>query len=195
MEDFMKRADNFAGGRDSAKSQPYKTPPRYTKEEVDGKIEAFRAEHGRPPCTKEIIAILGLSRAAIHTYKKKYGFELHRKKRIFSFTKEKFAAKIDALAAEHGRPPYNAELAAAFGVLPATMCKYSRKYGLEHRICPLREHFTKEKFAAKIDAFAAEHGRPPYNAELAAAFGIPGNTVSYYKKKYGLKLPRKTISK
>jgi DNA-directed RNA polymerase specialized sigma subunit len=181
-------------GQSAAGGRPSKPPPRCAKEEVVAAADAFAASHGRLPTNPELADVLGVSRATIFKYKKKYGVELPRKMKHILFTKEELVARRDAFAAEHGRPPTLRELAAVLGVPMETVCFYRRKYGLEYSFRGAPPSRTKEAFLATIDAFAAEHGRPPTSRELAAVLGVSINTLYSYRKRYGGSLYRKNSS-
>jgi DNA-directed RNA polymerase specialized sigma subunit len=169
-----------------------RTKNRLTKEAFEAARNAFAAEHGRPPYIRELAALLGISRSTVINYLREYGIPSARKPALI--TKEAFVASRDAFAAEHGRQPDSAELAAVLGVHRSTVNVYCRKYDVRLLVRPAEARYTKEAFVAKTAAFAAEHGRQPYLHELAALLGVDRHTVRKYCRKYGVKLPRKPLS-
>jgi DNA-directed RNA polymerase specialized sigma subunit len=163
------------------------TPPRCTKEDFVAAADAFAAEYGRPPYYRELAGVLGVTCVTVGRYGRKYGVELSRRTKPHTYTKEEFVAAADALAAEHGRPPYYRELAAVLGVSRDTVGRYGSKYGVElSRKTKPHVRYTREEFVAAADALAAEHGRPPYYRELAAVLGASSRTAARYGSKYGV---------
>jgi DNA-directed RNA polymerase specialized sigma subunit len=166
---------------------------RLTKEEFVGSVDAFAAEHGRPPTYVELAAVLGIPDTSVNRYRYKYGVKLKRMPKAVRRTKEWFVAAVDAFAAEHGRLPDSRELAAALGLGSGAVYCYCHRFGVSILRSRINARLTKEEFVAARDALAAEHGRPPYLRELAALLGIGRSTVINYLREYGIPPPRNPI--
>jgi DNA-directed RNA polymerase specialized sigma subunit len=164
--------------------------PRYTKKVFLAKIDAFAAEHGRPPSRRELMAVLGVSKETVYSYLRIYGGSLYRKNASIPYTKEEVVAAVDAFTAEHGRlPNKRRELASILGLSNDALSKYCRKYGISLPIKNTYRRYTKEEVVAAVDAFTAEHGRLPYSSDIAAVLGVSMPTVYRYLVKYGVSLP------